>query len=75
MTTPQATLDAAQLVLNVNRFQDNGRDLFPLSARDLTAAQVARVLCLGEKVRRLAGLKATERRLKALKDSLSTLAT
>lgn len=64
---------AAQALLDKYRFEDNGVELFPRAARDLTAAQLAHVLTLGEKVRRLDAAKATERRLRELKTTLSTI--
>lgn len=68
------TLAAAQAILDKYRFQEHGVDLFPLKAESLTAAQLARVLYLGEQKARLESLKAEEARLTALRASLSTLA-
>jgi hypothetical protein len=66
------TLEAAQAILNRYRFQDDGRDLFPRNAQDLTPAQVRRVLYLGEQKARLETLKAEAARLETLKARLAT---
>ena len=63
-------LEAAQGILNRYRFQEHGRDLFPRNAQDLTPAQVARVLYLGEQKARLDSLKAEAERLETLKARL-----
>lgn len=64
---------AAQAILDRYRFQENGRDLFPRRAEELTTAQLARVLHLGEQKARLAALREEAARLTTLRTSLSGL--
>lgn len=63
----------AQELLDRYRFQEGGKDIFPLTADGLTPAQIAHVLSLGEKVVRLKTLQAEQARLEGLKATLSTL--
>ena len=68
-----AARDAAQAILDRYRFQDNGRDLFPRRADDLTRAQIARVLYLGEQKARLDSLTREAARLETLRADLARL--
>lgn len=70
-----ATAAAAQAILDRFRFMEDGRDLFPRRAEELTAAELARVLYLGEQKARLNALKAEEARLVNLRAILSGLTT
>ena len=68
-----AARDAAQAILDRYRFQDNGRDLCPRRADDLTRAQIARVLYLGEQKARLDSLTREAARLETLRADLARL--